>query len=92
MKVVDDRTPDQKDTHTHIIGGTDKCMSGWGEAKGGTSYAGWACTPDDAPKVERWVHARGDMSRVRLMVRTWRPRGKGHCHIYVVTDGHPALA
>ena len=30
MKIQDDRTPEQKATHTILIIGTDSFMSGWG--------------------------------------------------------------
>ena len=43
----DDRTLDQKLTHTIGIVGTDSFMSGWGKAQGGHSYAVWACEPDN---------------------------------------------
>lgn len=91
MKYVDDRTPEQKKTHYVIIAATDSFMSGWGGAAGGTSYAGWACKPEHQDRVWRWVKARPEMKRVREVVSSWRPRGQGHCHIYVVDDNHPAL-
>jgi hypothetical protein len=91
MEYQDDRTEEQKITHAVIVGMTDRFMSGWGKADGGTSYAGWACTDQDAPAIERWIRSRMDASRVRVMYRTWKPRGKGHCHIYVVGESHPAI-
>jgi len=87
--LVDDRTEEQKRTHTVIIAATDTFMSGWGQGVP-VSYAGWACQPKDARKVESWVRARGDMKNVREVLSTWRPR-IGHTHIYVVDEGHPAL-
>jgi len=90
MIYQDDRTTEQKNTHSVIVAMTDTFMSGWGKAENGTSYAGWACKPEDADKVERWVRSRSDASRVRVVGSNWRPRGKGHTHIYVVTDTHPA--
>ena len=53
MKRVDDRTSEEMKTHQIIVAGTDSFMSGWGEAKGGVSYAGWACRLADVYKVER---------------------------------------
>lgn len=88
---VDDRTPEQKTTHRFLVIGTDSFMSGWGAAEGGTSYAAWACTQQDLDKVERWVRSRREMKRVRTTFGDWRPRGVGHAHIYVVTEGHCAL-
>lgn len=92
MKVRDDRTEEQKKTHRIIIGMTDSFMSGWGGAEGGVSYAGWACTDGDQYRVERWVRSRSDAKRVRILFDTWRPKGIGDCHIYVVEPGHAALA
>ena len=94
MQIQDDRTEEQKKTHRYAIVGTDRFMSGWGKAKGGASYAAWAVPQDlDAiAHVEYWVERRGDMRRVRVVdLDTWRPRGRGHAHIYVVEAGHPAL-
>jgi hypothetical protein len=90
MEFVDDRTDAQKQTHTWIVAGTDRFMSGWGRAEGGTSYAAWACKPEHRREVLNWVESRGDMLRVREVSPDWRPRGKGHTHIYVVTEKHPA--
>lgn len=93
MILQDDRSKEQKETHSIIIMGTDRCLSGWGEARGGPSYAGWACRPKDARKVEGWVRSRSDMMRVRTVFGGYKPpRGAGHVHIYVVDEGHPALA
>jgi len=92
MLFIDDRTIEQKKTHPYIVLATDKFMSGWGQARNGSSYAGWACRHEDLPKVERWVSARGEMVRVRIVLGNYRPRAmNGHCHIYVVNENHPAL-
>ena len=91
----DDRTPEQKQSHTVLIAGTDSFMSGWGMAEGGASMCAWACRPEHASKVERWVRSRGDMKQVRQVSDPWRPNA-AHTHIYVVPDPtpeyrHPAL-
>ncbi len=95
MQIQDDRTPEQKKTHPVLIVGTDKLLSGWGKAKGGTSYAAWACRIEDDAKVYRWVRSRSDMERVREAFddgkTRYRPKGNGHLHIYLVGEGHPAL-
>lgn len=92
MIFVDDRTPAQKKTHHVIILGTDRFLSGWGPAKGGPSYAGWACRPQDRDKVERWVRSRSDIMNIREVTNGYRPRsGPGHCHIYCVDDDHRSL-
>jgi len=84
MKLVDDRTKEQKKTHNIIVMGTDTFMSGWGGAKGGNSYAGWACTDEDYNACLGWVHGRSDMKRVRVVGGDYRPpSGAGHCHIYI---------
>jgi hypothetical protein len=92
MQLDDDRTPDERQTHTVLIVGTDRTLSGWGRAKGGTSYAAWACLPADADRVADWVRSRRDMARIRTVCGRWRPRGCGHAHIYPVRPGHPALS
>ena len=95
MIIEDDRTQEQKETHTCLIIGTDSFMSGWGKAQGGVSYAAWACESKDRFKVMKWVENRNEMKRVRVVFETlkskYRPKGKGHCHIYVVTEGHVSL-
>lgn len=91
MELQDDRTPEQKKTHKVLIGGTDTFLSGWGKAKGGKSFAFWACTYDNADKVFQWVSNRSDIKKVRYVSSNYRPNAKGHCHIYVVTENHPAI-
>jgi len=91
MKIQDDRTPEEKKTHSIIVVGTDSFLSGWGEAKGGVSYAGWACRLDDVDKVESWVRSRSEMKRVRVVGNSWRPKGVGHAHVYIVHNNHLAL-
>lgn len=92
MIIEDDRTEEQKHTHPIAWGGTDSFLSGWGRAEGGVSIAMWACRPENEYRVERWVRNRGDIKRVRKTVlHGYRPRGTGHCHIYVVDSAHPAL-
>jgi len=91
MTRIDDRTPEQMTTHRYLVACTDSFMSGWGGAAGGTSYCAWACTAADVDKVERRVRERREMRRVRRVVGDWRPKGQGHAHIYVVTEGHRYL-
>ena len=84
MIFVDDRTPEQKYTHSMIVLMTDRFMSGWGEAWGGPSYAGWACKPELVDELMARIHTRSDAKRVRLVFGNYRPpSGPGHCHIYV---------
>lgn len=90
MIMQDDRTEEQKQTHTWLIAGTDSFLSGWGKAENGKSVAVWACEPSIRLDVLCWVERRGDMKRVREVANDYRPSGQGHCHIYVVKAGHPA--
>lgn len=93
MILDDERTEAERKTHPLIILGTDRFLSGWGKAEGGPSYAGWATDCDHWERVFDWVARRGDMRRVRQVRGDYRPpTGAGHCHIYVVREGHPALA
>lgn len=99
MVIQDDRTADERETHTTLIVGTDSFMSGWGGATGGVSVAAWAVDRRDTQAVkavQEWVERRGDLRRVRVVYdlpgNRYRPRGRGHCHVYVVRAGHPAVA
>lgn len=97
MKFVDDRTEEQKKSHVCLVIGTDSVLSGWGEAKGGKSFAGWACEPVNLDKVLNWVENRSDMKRVRIVTENpgvfkYQPTGVGHCHIYAVEQDHPAIS
>lgn len=92
MEIQDDRTDAQKLTHTWLVVGTDKFMSGWGKATGGNSYAAWACLPEHSRIVRNWVESRGDMRRVREVSGNYLPSGRGHLHIYVADENHPSLA
>ena len=84
MEFVDERTIDQKKTHTVIVMMTDAFLSNWGRAEGGPSYAGWACEPEKAGEVESKIRARPDARRVRIVNGNYRPpSGLGHCHIYM---------
>jgi hypothetical protein len=90
----DDRTTEQKNALTRAVVGRDRCLSGWGGARGGYSRAAWAFAPDDpdASRIERWVRERGDMQYVSgVDLRRYRPpRGTAHVHVYVVDADHPA--
>lgn len=86
MIIKDDRTKEQRNTHTWAVVGTDSFMSGWGMAKDGASYAAWACTPDQIDEVERRIQDRPEMKRVRVVkLDDYRPNPKlcAHLHIYV---------
>ena len=85
MKIRDDRTEEQKATHTLAVGGTDRFLSGWGGAEGGSSFAFWACTSDDVDRCERAVRRRKDMKRVRvIIIDDYRPGPScKDCHVYV---------
>lgn len=87
MIFVDDRTPEQKLSHTIIVLMTDSFLSGWGQAGKGPSYAGWACRPELADRIEQRIRARSDAKRVRVVLGNYRPPAiEGHCHIYVADD------
>jgi hypothetical protein len=88
---VDDRTQACMATLTVLIAGTDKVLSGSGLARNGRSIAIWACKPEDAATVERWVASRTDMSRVRKVRADFRGKKTDHVHVYCVHADHPAL-
>ena len=84
MVLQDDRTEAQKKEFPIIVLMTDKFLSGWGQANGGPSYAGWACGEGYINACESWVRQRSDSSRVRIVGNDYKPpSGPGHCHIYV---------
>jgi len=92
MIIQDDRTAEEKKSHNWLVIGTDKFLSGWGEAKDGKSIAAWACTFERLDAVEKWVKSRSDMLRVRISNdKNYRPKTAKHFHIYVVHEDHPAL-
>lgn len=90
MERIDDRTPEEKETHTVLITATDNFMSGWGGASGGLSKCAWACKPKHADQVFDWVSGRSDMKYVNMTCNKWYPKAK-HVHIYVVNEGHSSL-
>lgn len=95
MTKQDDRTPEQKATHVWGVVAKDKCMSGWGGARGGASRCAWACAPDASlDRLEGWVNRRSEMRYVNLIdLRTYRPpRGTAHFHVYVCDKDHPSQA
>ncbi len=88
---VDDRTTEQRKTHTWLVTATDRFMSGWGLCTdGGVSKCAWACKPEHVDKVHRWVSDRGEMRYVNVTNRPWYPQAT-HVHIYVVDEGHTSL-
>ena len=88
---VDDRTAEQKKTHTYLVTATDKFMSGWGGASGGISKVAWCCdTKEKMWKLLSWVEKRPEMKYVNWTHGTWYPKA-AHVHFYVVDDNHPAL-
>ena len=91
--VIDDRTDEQRQTHYALVVGTDAFLSRMGRGCGmcRRSIAAWACEPRDAIHVEQWVRSRAEMKRVRRATHRIKGRKGDHIHIYVVTDGHPAL-
>ena len=94
MIIEDDRTEEQKKEYPHLVIGTDSFMSGWGGAAGGVSIAAWAHKDGYRAKVLSWVSSRSEMKRVRESydngVERYRPKGNGHCHIYLADENHPA--
>jgi hypothetical protein len=89
MIVKDDRTEEQRHTHTMLVVMNDRFMSGWGQASEGTSVAAWACkTGEEIDAAERWARSRTDALYVRTVYdspRRYRPRNAAHFHIYVWT-------
>jgi hypothetical protein len=93
VTVIDDRTDEQRETHYALCVATDSLMSRAGRGCGmcQRSIPAWACEPRDYIYVERWVRSRAEMKRVRRATHRIKGRKGDHIHIYVVTEGHPAL-
>lgn len=70
----------------------DKCLSGWGLAKGGSSWAIWAGPPElNYEKLYDWVNGRSDSQYVRIVedINKYRPpRTAKHLTIYVIDENH----
>ena len=95
MTKLDDRNDAQKNTHYIGVVAKDKCMSGWGGARGGASRVAWAVESyAHADKLSAWVKLRKEMKNVNIVnLNDYRaPRGTAHFHVYVASDNHPALA
>ncbi len=96
MKIKDDRTPAQKLTHIWLVVGSDPFVSGLGArafGEGFKSFAAWACTNEDLPRVELWVKNRKDLKRVRtVLAKTYRPKGYRECRVYLADENHPVNA
>jgi len=88
MKYKDDRTTEEQSTHNVLITATDKCN--W-HLPYGSNKCAWACRPEDADVVWRWVLGRSDMKYVNVTHGEWKPRNAGAVHIYRVGPNHPAL-
>jgi len=102
----DDRTDEQRKTHTVLYGGVDTFLSSWGPPAdaGVDSRAYWACKPEDCDKVRTWVRAREEFNSPHT-TSSLRPNDpielQGYfpsqdatgdfVHIYAVNPGHPAL-
>lgn len=94
LTVNDRREPGDRAAYPYLVLMTDRALSGWGGAAGGSSVAAWACTAADVDRVEAWVRSRSDALRVRVVrddgPRRYRPRNAAHFSVYVVHPGHPA--
>lgn len=99
---VDERTDLQRREMPFLVVGIDSFLSGWGPCEKGLSVAAWACRDEDTGHVLKWVKARSDIRKARLVdERDFMGRvypvsvkfpGVAHYHVYAVDVGHPALA
>ena len=89
----DDRTAEARAPHTVLYGGVDTFLSKWGPPAdaGVNSRAYWASRPEDCDRVRAWVQARSDRPNPEARGMSARA-SRDFCHVYVVRDGHPALA
>lgn len=94
--LIDDRTDEQRRTHTVLVLGTDDAMTRWGRecgvvGKTGRSIAAWACQPEHVQAVMAWAKGRNDLKRVRTATECTFPKKGDHIHIYVVDEDHVSL-
>lgn len=83
MNIHDDRNDQEKLNYPILVVATDKVLSGWGCASGGTSYAAWSTDIKRLNDTLVMVERRRDMTRVRVVNnQRYRPKGVGHLHIY----------
>ena len=89
----DDRTSEERETHTFLYGGVDTFLSKWGPPAdaGVNSRAYWASRREDCDRGRAWVQARSDIPNPEELGMSARA-SRDFCHVYVVRDGHPALA
>lgn len=72
-----------------VVCGKDSFMSGWGGAKGGRSFAAWACHDDNVDEILAQAESRGDITYItaKKMPANARDirrlRGNDHLTIYV---------
>ena len=77
--IKDDRTNEQKVTHTLAVVGTDATNS--------RSYVAWAFKDGQAAQTLGKVQGRSDFLRGRIgTLDGYRPTGAAHLHIYVAKD------
>ena len=79
---ADDRTEEQRKTHTLAVVARDNSMSGWGPCRSGHSRCAWAFDPSkvNSDRVFNWVKHRDEMRYVSLVeINRYRaPRGTAH--------------
>lgn len=91
MEKVDDRTMEQRKTHTIGVVARDNFLSGWGHSIGGYSRCAWAVAPDaNIDKIYQWVKSRTEMQYVAIVnLSKYRPpRGTARYHVYVCGKEH----
>ena len=79
----DRRTPEDKQRTVGFVVGTDRFMSGWGLAPGRSLFAVPFASWDDGKRIEEWMDSRGDMQRVRLVGKAYRPRMYAGDHLSI---------
>lgn len=82
--IVDDmRTAEDKASTRFFAVGTDKFLSGWGQAPGRSYFALPCKNYDEALICAGNLRKRGDMLRVRIVAGTWRPHLRDGDHLSI---------
>lgn len=87
--VHDKRTDDERAATIGYVVGTDRFMSGWGEAPGTSYYAVAVSSTDEREIVEANMRGRSEMLRVRFNLRPPRARSGDHVSIVGPEEAGP---
>ena len=86
---IDDRTEEEKEKTLAFVVGTDRFLSGWGNAPGRSIYALPILDPNTSHVVLENMQNRSDMQRVRYVMKDYKPKLRNGDHYKIAS---PAMA